>query len=107
MIRKRIVFSGRVQGVGFRWRAEQAARLLGQFPEADRTGLYGGIFAHSPLARQLFREALAARVPGIRLLDPEFPPELGAVIHLLRLRGPLDPGVLARMKQSRIHHRGE
>ena len=27
MIRKRIVFTGRVQGVGFRWRAEQAARL--------------------------------------------------------------------------------
>ena len=27
MIRKRIVFSGQVQGVGFRWRASQAARL--------------------------------------------------------------------------------
>lgn len=27
MIRKHIVFSGRVQGVGFRWRAGQAARL--------------------------------------------------------------------------------
>lgn len=27
MIRKRIVFSGQVQGVGFRWRAEQAANL--------------------------------------------------------------------------------
>ena len=27
MIRKRIVFTGRVQGVGFRWRAEQAAML--------------------------------------------------------------------------------
>ena len=29
MIRKRIVFSGRVQGVGFRWRARQAALLYG------------------------------------------------------------------------------
>ena len=27
MIRKHIVFSGQVQGVGFRWRARQAARL--------------------------------------------------------------------------------
>ena len=27
MIRKRIVFNGRVQGVGFRWRARQAASL--------------------------------------------------------------------------------
>ena len=29
MIRKRIVFSGWVQGVGFRWRARQAAQLFG------------------------------------------------------------------------------
>ncbi len=29
MIRRRIVFTGQVQGVGFRWRAEQAARLYG------------------------------------------------------------------------------
>ena len=27
MIRKRIIFTGRVQGVGFRWRAMQAASL--------------------------------------------------------------------------------
>ena len=27
MIRKHIVFTGQVQGVGFRWRAEQAAKL--------------------------------------------------------------------------------
>ena len=27
MIRKRIVFTGQVQGVGFRWRARQAAQL--------------------------------------------------------------------------------
>ena len=29
MIRKRIVFTGRVQGVGFRWRARKAANLYG------------------------------------------------------------------------------
>ena len=29
MIRKRIVFTGQVQGVGFRWRARQAAQLYG------------------------------------------------------------------------------
>ena len=29
MIRKRIVFLGWVQGVGFRWRARQAAQLFG------------------------------------------------------------------------------
>ena len=29
MIRKHIIFTGRVQGVGFRWRARQAAGLYG------------------------------------------------------------------------------
>ena len=29
MIRRRIVFNGQVQGVGFRWRARQAANLYG------------------------------------------------------------------------------
>ena len=29
MIRRRIIFTGRVQGVGFRWRARQAAGLYG------------------------------------------------------------------------------
>ena len=29
MIRRHIVFTGRVQGVGFRWRARQAASLYG------------------------------------------------------------------------------
>ena len=29
MIRKHIVFTGQVQGVGFRWRARQAAQLYG------------------------------------------------------------------------------
>ena len=29
MIRKHIVFTGQVQGVGFRWRARQAANLYG------------------------------------------------------------------------------
>ena len=29
LIRRRIVFSGQVQGVGFRWRARQAAQLYG------------------------------------------------------------------------------
>ena len=28
MIRKHIVFTGRVQGVGFRWRAEKAANMF-------------------------------------------------------------------------------
>ena len=29
MVRKHIIFTGRVQGVGFRWRARQAAGLYG------------------------------------------------------------------------------
>jgi len=29
VIRKRMIFSGRVQGVGFRWRAMQAANAVG------------------------------------------------------------------------------
>ena len=28
MVRKRIAFAGRVQGVGFRWRAEKAADMF-------------------------------------------------------------------------------
>lgn len=29
MIRRRVIFTGTVQGVGFRWRARQAANLFG------------------------------------------------------------------------------
>ena len=80
--------------------ADLGERLIRKAPEVRLAGLYGGIFAHSGLARRLFQDALTSRVPDVCFREPAFPPELGAVIHLMRLRGPLNADVLARMKQT-------
>ena len=73
------------------FRKADAARLV---------GLYGGIFAHSAAAREAFGESLRSRLPEVRFRTPEYPPELGAVIHLMRRRGPVTEAALERMKQT-------
>ncbi len=80
--------------------AFQAAKLLGKAPGVTRTGVYGGIFAHSAAARQAFEEFLRARTPEAEVCDPAFPPELGAVIHLLSRKGKLNDSVLQNMKTT-------
>lgn len=80
--------------------ASHAAMLITRAPEAANVGLYGGVFAHSPLARSLFTDALHARFPGAAVFTPEYPPELGALIHLFRKADALTPQVLAAMKST-------
>jgi len=80
--------------------ARSASLLIAGAPEASRVGLYGGIFAHSDLARTLFTRSLQDLSPAASVCSPEYPPELGALIHLFRKRGMLTDEVLARMKSS-------
>ena len=80
--------------------ASQAVRLLQKAPGITSVGLYGGVFVHSPFARQAFENALRCHLPEVKCCDPAFPPELGAVIHLLRRRGRLSEQILSRMKTS-------
>ena len=80
--------------------AAQAAALIVQFPEAYRVGMYGGVFAHNPLARDLFIGALTKRIPHAQVSMPEYPPELGALIHVFQKRGLLTDLVLSNMKES-------
>ena len=78
----------------------QAAQLLSTAPGVHRTGIYGGIFAHSAAARGIFEEALRAEAPEAEVQDPAFPPELGAVIHLLKREGRLEDAALEKMKTT-------
>ena len=80
--------------------AAQAAALFGKAPGAVRIGLYGGIFAHSDIARREFETALHARMPEAVICAPEYPPELGAVIHIMKKRGLLDARRLHNLKTT-------
>ncbi len=82
--------------------AWQAASLLQSAPGVEKVGLYGGIFQHQPLARQLFADALRARLPGrsIQIVKPEYPPEIGAVIRGFKRLGTLNDTRLANLKTS-------
>lgn len=80
--------------------ARSAALLIASAPEADRVGLYGGIFGHSELARALFTQALQSQAPSACVCTLDYPPELGALIHLFKKRGALTDEVLSRMKSS-------
>ena len=80
--------------------ARQAAHMVHQHPSAHRVGLYGGVFAHSELARSLFVKELLSLSPEAQVCSPDYPPELGAIIHLFRKRGMLTPEVLANLKNT-------
>ena len=80
--------------------AGQAAALINEHPEAFRVGLYGGVFAHNPLARDLFRNSLVQHIPGAIVGFPEYPPELGALIHSFQKRGLITDQLLSQMKSS-------
>ena len=80
--------------------AGQACRLMQGRPEVRRAGLYGGIFRHSALASAWFAEALRRLQPGAETMAPEYPPELGAVIHLHRKRGTCNAQILRTLKST-------
>ena len=80
--------------------AHLCALLMAAHPEARRVGIYGGVFSHHPWVQRLFSEALCARHPDAQVGLPAYPPEVGAVLHSLRLRGALTPQVLARIAQT-------
>ena len=86
--------------------ARQAASLLSTAPQASRIGLYGGIFEHSELARTLFGDAVHSHCPQAELCRLEYPPELGAVIHLMKKRGTLTEESLLRLKTSYAELKG-
>ena len=78
----------------------QAVRLFDRAPAEHRVGLYGGILTRSASAREAFEHALRQRMPDVRTGFPEYPPEIGAVIHLMRAEGRLSPDVLENMKTT-------
>lgn len=80
--------------------ALQTAKLVQKHPAAFRVGLYGGVFAHSKLARGLFTEELVRLAPQSQICSPDYPPELGALIHLFKKRGLLTPELLLNLKST-------
>lgn len=80
--------------------ARQAARLMQSEPLAKQVGLYGGVFEHSPQARELFAGELAWLIPEAQASMLDCPPELGAVIHLMKQSGTLTDQTLTLMKNS-------
>ena len=78
--------------------AALAAQLLKKAPGANRVGLYGAIFAHSRIARDCFIKTLAELAPQAKICSFDYPPELGAIIHLMRREGILNEDALARLK---------
>ena len=80
--------------------ARLAARLMDKAENVNLVGLYGGIFQHSELARSLFERTLRVEKPDARLHLPEYPPELGAIIHLMKKNGTLTPETLFTLKNT-------
>ncbi|MBQ4088380.1 MAG: hypothetical protein IJC56_00680 [Clostridia bacterium] len=80
--------------------AAQAHALFQKAPGVTRIGLYGGIFAHSQLAQEKFSRALINLMPDAEICNPEYPPELGAIIHLMHKRGILTEKALENLKDT-------
>ena len=80
--------------------AAQAAQLLKTAPGVSQVGLYGGIFAHSKAARDCFTGTLARLAAHAQICSPDYPPELGAIIHLMRKEGLLSDSALSALKDT-------
>lgn len=87
--------------------ARLTTSLSGKADGARLIGLYGGIFQHSALARNLYSQALHALLPDAQIVLPEYPPELGALIHLLKLKNTWSPEALEMLKISYKEYRHE
>ena len=80
--------------------AANAAEMIGRVPAANRIGINGGVLTNSAAARESFTQQLLRRCPDAEVSMPEFPPELGALIHALNRRGLLVPETLKNLKTS-------
>lgn len=80
--------------------AALAAQLLKKGPGVNRVGLFGGIFAHSPAARACFTDTLMQLAPQCEICPLDYPPQVGAIIHLMRKEGCLTPDALALLKDT-------
>ena len=80
--------------------AAQAAQLMKGSPGANRVGLYGGVFTHSAAARACFTDTLCRLAPKAQICSLDYPPELGAIIHLMRREGLLCDSALALLKTT-------
>ena len=84
--------------------------LIDKYPRAQFVDAKGGIImpgfinAHShiysALARGLFERALKTEKPDAEIRLPEYPPELGALIHLMKKSGTLTPETLLTLKNT-------
>lgn len=80
--------------------AAQAAQLMKKAPDAHRVGLYGGVFMHSSAARACFTDTLCRLAPNAQICPLDYPPELGAIIHLMRKEGLLCDKALTQLKNT-------
>ncbi len=80
--------------------AAQAAALLRESPEVKKVGLYGGVLTRNPKARGMLTEALLAKDSSLTVRQPEYPPELGAIIHCYVRYGMLNDDILNNLKTS-------
>ncbi|MBE5767485.1 MAG: hypothetical protein E7335_10025 [Clostridiales bacterium] len=92
--------AGEILARNMRKLAAQAAQLFKKAPSTCLAGLYGGIFAHSAMARSVFGSALMERMPQAQICLPDYQPELGAIIHLMRREGSLCKESLALLKNT-------
>ena len=82
--------------------AKEAKSLLLSAPDVRMVGLYGGVFQHAKIARSLFEKHIVSLMENrtIQIVLPEYPPELGALIHYFRSKGQLTDALLKRMLNS-------
>jgi hypothetical protein len=75
-------------------------KLYFHFVGEDALYVNGGIFAHSEKARAFFADTLCALAPQAEICKLEYPPEIGAIIHLMQKDGTLTDEILYHLKHS-------